>query len=382
MLCSSAVRKSRRGMAMVYVILVMTSMMAFCSLAVDLARVVSAKTELRRTADAAAIYACQGISDGTSTARAIQAGAENKVDGSAVVITNSDVTRGTWTLPHGPFTAGGASPNAIQIKLYRTKARNTAIPLVFGQLLGQSSCDVTATAVALFSQQSTTTYVSTNGDPWLAGEPTGTIGSVTDPGYSGPNVNSEHPWAHDIAGPTGTKMASGEYYASPAQVAITVVPGAVITLTNVAGQGTNDPTLGMDTADGNTLSGNPDSTTYDWVATGSPAAEHGISGVTMPHNAVVGVFLNNNLPDTDPAPQPAALDFSTQTQRDYSALSPQLRQTFYAGNGQTSSNAQQKVLVPAGATRFFLGTMDGHEWSNNVGGFNVTITTTAISLVQ
>jgi hypothetical protein len=369
-------------MVMVYVTVMMTSMLAFCSLAVDLARVIAAKTALRNAADAAAIYACQGISDGTYASRAIQAGAENKVDGSPLVIRNSDITLGTWTLPSGPFTTGGASPNAIQIKVYRTKARSTAIPLTFAQILGQSSCDMTATAIALFNQQSTTTYVSTKGDPWLAGEPTGTIGSVTDAGYAGPNVNSVHPWAHDIAGPAGTKMASGEYYASPAQVALTVVPGAVITLTNVTGQGTNDPTLAMNTADGNDLGGNPSATTYDWAATGSPAAEHGISSVTMPHNAIVGVFLNNNVPDTDPAAQPPALDFSTQGERDFTVLTPQLRQPFYAGDGQTSSNVQQQIVVPAGATRLFLGTMDGHEWSNNVGGYNATITNTTISIVQ
>jgi hypothetical protein len=30
----------------------------------------------------------------------------------------------------------------------------------------------------------------------------------------------------------------------------------------------------------------------------------------------------------------------------------------------------------------FLGTMDGWEWSNNEGGFTVTITQTSIAIVQ
>jgi hypothetical protein len=372
----------RRGMALVYVIVAMMAMVGFCSLAVDFGRVETAKTALRSTADAVAMYAVQGISDGTYVARAIQAGAENRVDGSPVVVQSGDVTLGTWTLPDGPFSAGGSSPNAIQVKLYRTKARGTAIPLTFAALVGQSSCNVTATAIALFSQQSATPYVSTLGNPWLSGEPTGTIGSETDAGYEGPDVNSEHPWQHDIAGPPGTKLASGQYYNSPVQVSVNVTSGSIITLTNVTGQGTNDPDNAMNTANGDDLTGNPSSDADDWVATGSPAEEHGISDVTMPHNAIVGVFLNNNLPDTDSAAQPAALDFSTQTERDYTVLSPQLRQPFYAGNGQTSTGVQQQIVVPEGATRLFLGTMDGHEWSNNVGGYNATVTSTSISLVQ
>jgi hypothetical protein len=29
--------------------------------------------------------------------------------------------------------------------------------------------------------------------------------------------------------------------------------------------------------------------------------------------------------------------------------------------------------VPEGATRLFLGTMDGHEWANNLGQFTITV---------
>jgi len=39
-------------------------------------------------------------------------------------------------------------------------------------------------------------------------------------------------------------------------------------------------------------------------------------------------------------------------------------------------------LSPKGATRFFIGTWDGHEWSNNLGGFTATVQQNRISLVQ
>ncbi|HEY3242752.1 MAG TPA: hypothetical protein VGM03_05305 [Phycisphaerae bacterium] len=46
---------------------------------------------------------------------------------------------------------------------------------------------------------------------------------------------------------------------------------------------------------------------------------------------------------------------------------PGLRQPFFIGDGLTGtgSGAVQQFLVPDGATRLFLGTIDGCEWSNN-----------------
>lgn len=99
-------------------------------------------------------------------------------------------------------------------------------------------------------------------------------------------------------------------------------------------------------------------------------AEHGKSDLRAPINSLVGVFLDNSTP-TEPAPSP--LDFSTASSRDYTELRPQLKQIFFIGDGKTSSGAQQKIFIPEHASRLFLGTMDGVEWNNNNGAFNVTI---------
>jgi Flp pilus assembly protein TadG len=365
-------------MALVYLIVMMIAMTAFCSLAVDLGRVQAAKTELRMAADAAAMYSALGLSDGTAVARAIQAAANNSIDGTPLVLQNADVTLGTWS--GGTFTANASSPNAVKITATRSKARGTGIPLIFAKVLGYTTCDVNASSIALYSSSSASPYVSTMGNPWLSGEPTGTIGSVTDAGYTTPNGNSTHPWHHDIAGPPGTQMASGQYYNSPVQVGVTITPGATVQLTNVTGTGTNDPTLAMSTANGDT-NGSPSSIAYDWAATGANPSEHGIASINAPHNAIIGVFLDANVPDND-GTVPSMLDFTTQTERDYTTLSPQLRQPFYVGNGKTSSGGQQTIVAPPGATRLFLGTMDGHEWANNVGGFNATVTQVNTTLVQ
>jgi len=100
-------------------------------------------------------------------------------------------------------------------------------------------------------------------------------------------------------------------------------------------------------------------------------SEHRISNVIAPFSSLVGVFLGSDLPDNSPAPP--ALNFFTVASRDYVVLSPRLKQVFFIGNGRTSLGAKQWVVVPPGATRLFLGTMDTFSWDNNVGEFDVDI---------
>jgi hypothetical protein len=52
----------------------------------------------------------------------------------------------------------------------------------------------------------------------------------------------------------------------------------------------------------------------------------------------------------------------------YTHLSPGVDQPFYMGDGSVES-----LIVPAGATRLYLGTVDGYGWYNNVGAFDVTL---------
>ena len=40
------------------------------------------------------------------------------------------------------------------------------------------------------------------------------------------------------------------------------------------------------------------------------------------------------------------------------------------------------IIVPKNAYALFLGTMDGHEYSNNTGGFNATITQYEVEIVK
>jgi Flp pilus assembly protein TadG len=360
--------------------MLMAVLLGFCSLAVDLSRVEAAKTELQRAADAAAMAATVSLQSGAS-ASAIKTEAalmaDQSVDGSTLAInTSTDVQFLAWTSASSyTVEAGTSGANAVRVYCKRTTSESDPITLLFGEALGIQTTDVWASSVGYIDTQTQTTTVAGNANPWLAGEPTGTTASEPDASY--PSTN--HPWQYDIAGPYGGTAASGEPYESPRQINFTPTPGATIQVSNVTGTTTKAPNDGTATADGNFTAGGA-VTSEDDEASGG-VSEHGIADATMPGDSLVGVFLDANVPDTDGA-APSPLDFSTSAEQNYTTISPQLRQPFYIGNGQTSTNAQQSIIVPSGATRFFLATKDGHEWSNNGGSYSVTITQTSIQLAQ
>lgn len=165
--------------------------------------------------------------------------------------------------------------------------------------------------------------------------------------------------------PSGSTCCGGDVAPanSPVQVlSVPVTPGATMTF---AVTGSVDNAGGVPTLspDGGGVFGTP--------------SNNGISGATWPINALVGVFLDSSQPDTTAAP--AGLDFSSGgIGTSFATLSPALKQAFYIGDGLTGtgSGSVQTFLVPAGATRLFLGTSDGFGWANNTGAFSVTATST------
>ena len=177
---------------------------------------------------------------------------------------------------------------------------------------------------------------------------------------------SADPW---LAGMSNGATASYDYYnggydTAPAQspIQVTEVPitaGAEFTFT-----ATGLVSRGIPSSSG------PDGHTTD-IASHYAGAENGIADLTAPFEALVGVFLGPDQPDSTPAPP--ALDFSTVASRNYSVLSPQLKQPFFIGDGLTTNGTVQRIVAPAGATRLFLGTMDLYGWANNTGSFSVSV---------
>jgi len=104
----------------------------------------------------------------------------------------------------------------------------------------------------------------------------------------------------------------------------------------------------------------------------------GISGYKGPEGALVGVFLDDSIPDTDPAPD--TLDFTPAgLGTSFASLSPALRQVFFIGDGFRSKN-RHRFVAPPGATRLVLGIPDGFgfdgvpgAYEDNNGGYMVRL---------
>ena len=89
-----------------------------------------------------------------------------------------------------------------------------------------------------------------------------------------------------------------------------------------------------------------------------------ISGILSRHGVgyLVGVFLPDTLPG---GPPPESLDFGGDY--DFMALCPQMRQTFFIGDGHTSDGTVQRFDVPTGATRVYLGFTDAWGFRHDPG---------------
>jgi hypothetical protein len=172
-------------------------------------------------------------------------------------------------------------------------------------------------------------------------------------------LGSSNPY---LAGmPNGSACCSGD--SAPAQSpvlvnSIVVTPGSTVTFV-VTGSVDN--------------TGAPPTLPPDGGAIIATPSNNGISGASWPINALVGVFLDASQPDLSAAP--ADLDFSgSGVGTSFTTLSPALKQAFFIGDGLTGTGtgSVQTFVVPAGATRLFLGSSDGFGWFNNSGTFSVT----------
>jgi len=336
---STRVRGSRHGIAIVYALVIMTALIAFMSLGVDMARVHYSKGELETAADAAARYGASFLPSGTTAVKnaCIATAAANTVDGSPLVLDpNTDIVIGTWNSSSKTFTPGGTSPDAVQVNAARAAANG--IPLFFASVLGRSTCSIHATAVAILQTGSASTArIDGIMNPYLAGMPNGTYGGA------------------DVSGTAPTN--------APYQVSgITLTAGQVLTF-SVTGSAADDPVNINQNWDPDGQPGG--------IRTNDSGYLNGMSQLTTQQASLVGIFLDSSQPNLTAAPP--ALDMSSSTAMNYTSLSPELKQPFFIGDGKKSDGTVQQIVVPAGATRLFLGTHDNINWTNNSGYYLVTV---------
>jgi hypothetical protein len=343
----------RRGTTLVYSAVAMISILMFVSLAVDMARVQVAKTELERASDAAARYGAAGLAQGASAVqtRVATAGTDNKVDGIPLVIDpNSDLDFGTWDPATERFDvltgSDRDSATAIRVTARRSASRNTGIPTLFAAAMGKRTMDITAISIASRGKI-VTQSVNALGCPWLAGMPTGSTVAATG------------------GNPTPASAPAN----APFQVSgLSIAGGVQICFRQTAGQ------TGYINATSNGPDGDP-----TWIVAQDPA--NGINTTAAPITALMGIFLDSRQPST--YTQAGSLDFSTFASRDFSSLSPQLKQVFFIGDGMNSSGQLQVFNVPIGATRLYLGIMDEKGWWwDNTGTLTCTMLDSKVQMVK
>lgn len=133
----------------------MLALVGFASFAVDMGRLQLVKSELQAATDAAAHYAATGLPTGPGTvkSRAAYAAAANTVDGTALVVDQTnDIEFGNWDPTTKTFTVvTGSAQNtarAVRITGRRIASRGTGVPSFFASLFGQTQWNLQVTSVA------------------------------------------------------------------------------------------------------------------------------------------------------------------------------------------------------------------------------------------
>jgi Flp pilus assembly protein TadG len=145
-------RLARRGFVTIWVVLTLAVLLMLIGLALDTSHAYTVGRELQDAADAAALAGASQISTGTSAAQtaAVSAAQANKAAGTTVVVNaNNDIVFGSYNSTTGAFSAGATPYTAIQVTARMTSSgSNSALPLVFGRLVGLSTTNITRVAVA------------------------------------------------------------------------------------------------------------------------------------------------------------------------------------------------------------------------------------------
>jgi Flp pilus assembly protein TadG len=115
----SAIFKSEKGVAAVYVALLISVFIGFAALAIDIGYLMVTKNELQNAADSSALAgACNLSSNNYNSiyAAANNVAVKNKVSGNTISASQIVVSTGTWTAP--TFTSDPSLYGAVAVNVY------------------------------------------------------------------------------------------------------------------------------------------------------------------------------------------------------------------------------------------------------------------------
>jgi len=172
--------KDQRGVTAVVVGIVISTLMGFVALAVDIGYVAATKNELQNIADSAALagagllgqiylnmnltqqqaYVCDNedhlLTDPyaydnlsiMAQAKDVVGSGKNKAGGQDIVIDDNDVIIGKWNNNTQTFTPTTSEPDAVQVISRRDGVTNGPITSFFAKIFGINTIDVRADAIA------------------------------------------------------------------------------------------------------------------------------------------------------------------------------------------------------------------------------------------
>ncbi|MCA9136468.1 MAG: hypothetical protein KDB00_06910 [Planctomycetales bacterium] len=155
--------RRRKGSALVFSVFLVAGLLIVSAIAVDFGHINVSRSEVKRTADAAAMSACWELFDGVvagsdaSTVQCDIASAASSIAAKNVVSSHSptlnassDIEIGYYNLnqPGQLDTSDPAKFNAVRVHVRQTEANQSAIPLFFGSVTGRSEQSLQAKSTA------------------------------------------------------------------------------------------------------------------------------------------------------------------------------------------------------------------------------------------
>lgn len=160
--------RKRKGAVVVLVVLFLVATLGFLAVSIDLGYVVTARAEMQRAADAAAMAACWEMCSKMSAGTSFEdveddsiAAAQATTAGNAICSSSSQLLAQDVEFGHVANISSRNSPfdtsdeddfNAVRVTIRRNSSTNGKVPTFFGRALGLNGVDSAVRATAAFSK--------------------------------------------------------------------------------------------------------------------------------------------------------------------------------------------------------------------------------------
>ena len=142
---------NQKGAVTVLVVILMVVLLGCAALAVDMGHLYVIRTELQRTADAAALAGASQLPSLEATRAEAKTYAGLSSPNQGEVLADSDVLIGYWNSKDRTFSPWVQPYNAVKVLVQRSQTNGNPVDTFLGGFLGIAQCDVSASAVALGS---------------------------------------------------------------------------------------------------------------------------------------------------------------------------------------------------------------------------------------